>query len=67
VSCNDDHGCAPVLSPSCPARRAVLLTLARGECHSDFALRPARPGSIPPTPTGRAAIMRSSAFAPAVA
>src|SRR5918992_2964019 len=23
VSCNDDHGCAPVLSPSCPARRAV--------------------------------------------
>ena len=25
VSCNDDHVCAPVLSPSCPARRAVPL------------------------------------------
>jgi hypothetical protein len=25
VSCNDDHGCAPVPSPSCPARPAVSL------------------------------------------
>src|SRR5918996_1269111 len=55
VSCNDDHGCAPVLSPSCPARRAV--PLSRTACHpfsTGSAMLWFREFSLPPNGAGGA-------------